>query len=190
MTRPKTISRSTKSTELDSDYKWGFVTDIEEDIAPMGLNEEIVRFISAKKGEPQWMLDWRLRAYRYWMTLNYQEPKWSKVRFPRIDYQDIYYYAAPVKKKGPENLDEVDPELIAAFNKLGIPLAEQKMIPFSSSDFWSVVATDTLSNTASTATPVSFFCSSRGMPSLLNAARSSGSTSSMLSGRFSLTGDE
>src|SRR3990172_7292266 len=128
MTRPKTISRSTKSTELDSDYKWGFVTDIEEDIAPKGLNEEIVRFISAKKGEPQWMLDWRLRAYRYWMTLNYQEPKWSKVRFPHIDYQDIYYYAAPVKKKGPDNLDEVDPELIAAFNKLGIPLAEQKML--------------------------------------------------------------
>ncbi len=128
MTSPRTISRSTKASELDSDYKWGFVTDIEADVAPKGLNEDIVRLISTKKNEPEWMLEWRLRAYRYWVKLGYDEPRWAKVRFPPIDYQDIHYYSAPVKKKGPESLNEVDPELIEAFNKLGIPLAEQKKL--------------------------------------------------------------
>ena len=132
MTREaKVISRRTTDSELQSEYKWGFVTDIQEDFAPKGLNEDIVRLISAKKNEPQWMTDWRLKAYRYWNTLGYEEPKWAKVRFPHIDYQDIYYYAAPVSKKKAGSLDEareVDPELIEAFNKLGIPLEEQKVL--------------------------------------------------------------
>jgi Fe-S cluster assembly protein SufB len=122
--QPPVISRT---SEIESDYKWGFATDIEMDMAPKGLSEDIVRLISQKKGEPEWMTEWRLKAYRYWMTLEYKEPRWSKVRFPEIDYQDIYYYAAPKKKEdAPTSLDEVDPELVEAFNKLGIPLEEQK----------------------------------------------------------------
>src|SRR5437870_11103069 len=129
MAAPKVISRTSTQEELASDYKWGFVTDIEADIPPKGLNEDVVRLISAKKGEPEWMTEWRLKAYRYWISEDYREPRWSKVSFPPIDYQDIHYYSAPVKKeKGPESLDEVDPELVAAFNKLGIPLAEQKAL--------------------------------------------------------------
>ncbi len=132
MTRPaKVISRRTTDSELQSEYKWGFVTDIEEEKAPKGLNEDIVRLISAKKNEPEWMTEWRLKAYRYWTKLGYEEPKWAKVHFPHIDYQDIYYYAAPVRKKKPgslEEAEEVDPELIEAFNKLGIPLEEQKVL--------------------------------------------------------------
>ena len=127
----KVISRKTTDSELQSEYKWGFVTDIEEDRAPKGLSEEIVRLISRKKEEPQWMLDWRLKAYRHWVTLGYEEPKWAKVHYPKIDYQDIYYYAAPVKKMKPgslEEAEETDPELIEAFNKLGIPLEEQKVL--------------------------------------------------------------
>ncbi len=120
------ISRKTK--DLDSDYKWGFVTDIEADVAPKGLNEDIIRFISAKKNEPDWMLQWRLKAYRHWIKQNYEEPKWAKVRYPAVDFQDIHYYSAPVRKEAPESLDEVDPELLAAFNKLGIPLEEQKRL--------------------------------------------------------------
>ena len=96
MARPaKVISRKTTDSELQSDYKWGFVTDIEEDIAPKGLNEDIVRLISRKKDEPEWMTEWRLSAYRHWLTLEDEEPTWAKVHFPKIDYQDAYYYAAP-----------------------------------------------------------------------------------------------
>ncbi len=128
--RPKVISRTaTKSRDLDPEYKWGFVTDIEVDRAPKGLSEDIVRLIAAKKGEPDWMLEWRLRAYRHWVSLKFEEPKWAKVSFPPIDYQEIYYYASPLKEKRPESLDEVDPELVAAFTKLGIPIEEQKMFP-------------------------------------------------------------
>jgi Fe-S cluster assembly protein SufB len=124
---PRVISR--KTADLDSDYKWGFVTDIEADKAPKGLSEDIVRLISAKKGEPDWMLEWRLKAYRHWMSLNYEEPTWAMVKYPPIDFQDMYYYAAPVQKqKDPESLDEVDPELVEAFNKLGIPIEEQKKL--------------------------------------------------------------
>ena len=127
MTTPKVISRD-KGLE-DSDYKWGFVIDIKSDVAPKGLNEDIVRFISTKKGEPDWMLDWRLRAYRHWVKLNHEEPRWANVHHPPIDYQDIIYYAAPASKAdGPQSLDEVDPELVAAFNKLGIPIEEQKKL--------------------------------------------------------------
>ena len=125
MTTPKVLSRT--STDLETDYKYGFYTDIESDKAPKGLNEDIVRLISAKKNEPDFMLEWRLKAYRHWTTLKYQEPRWAKVDFPPIDYQDIYYYSSPfANSEKPESLDDVDPELIEAFGKLGIPIEEQK----------------------------------------------------------------
>jgi Fe-S cluster assembly protein SufB len=107
-------------------YKYGFVTDIEMETAPKGLNEDIVRFISAKKGEPQWMLDWRLKAYRHWLGMT--EPKWAKVAYPPIDFQGAYYYAAPKQKAKPKDLSEVDPELLATYKKLGIPLEEQERL--------------------------------------------------------------
>lgn len=108
------------------DYKYGFVTDIETETAPKGLSEDIVRFISEKKDEPEWMLEYRLKAYRHWLTL--KEPDWAHVKYPKINFQDIIYYAAPKKKKELESLDEVDPELLDTFNKLGISLDEQKML--------------------------------------------------------------
>src|SRR3990170_7245827 len=144
MVAPKVISRTSTQEELASDYKWGFVTDIESDIAPKGLNEDVVRLISAKKGEPEWMTEWRLKAYRYWVSLDYDEPRWAKVHFPPIDYQDAYYYAAPKKKEGPQSLEEVDPELLKAFEKLGIPLEERKML--------AGVAVDAVMDSASVAT--------------------------------------
>ncbi|WP_458097393.1 Fe-S cluster assembly protein SufB [Roseomonas sp. WA12] len=107
-------------------YKWGFETDIEMEFAPKGLNEDIVRFISAKKNEPQWLLDWRLRAFEAWKGM--EEPRWPAVTYPPIDYQDAYYYAAPKEKVGPKSLDEVDPELLRTYAKLGIPLREQAML--------------------------------------------------------------
>jgi len=108
-------------------YKYGFVTDIETEKAPKGLNEDIIRFISAKKNEPEWMLEWRLKAYRYWLTLADEEPVWAKLHFPKIDYQDSYYYAAPKREKR-ASLDEVDPKLLETYKKLGIPLLEQQML--------------------------------------------------------------
>jgi Fe-S cluster assembly protein SufB len=107
----------------DSEYKWGFVTDIESEAAPKGLNEEIIRFISAKKKEPQWLLEFRLKAYRHWQTM--EEPHWQNIHYPPIDYQDIIYYSAPKQNKL-KSLDEVDPELLKTYEKLGIPLEEQK----------------------------------------------------------------
>jgi Fe-S cluster assembly protein SufB len=107
-------------------YEHGFVTDIEQEYAPKGLSEDTIRFISAKKGEPEWMLDWRLEAYRRWLVL--EEPTWAKVNFPRIDYQDSYYYAAPKTKEGPLSLDEVDPDILETYKKLGIPLREQEVL--------------------------------------------------------------
>jgi Fe-S cluster assembly protein SufB len=109
-----------------SEYKYGFVTNIETETAPKGLNEDIVRFISQKKNEPAWMLEYRLKAYRHWLTL--KEPEWAHINYPKIDFQDIIFYAAPKKKKELESLDEVDPELLDTFNKLGISLEEQKML--------------------------------------------------------------
>ena len=108
------------------DYKYGFVTDIDTDIIPVGLDEGVIRLISRKKGEPDWMLDFRLKAYRYWLTLT--PPEWGHLKMPDIDFQAISYYAAPVRKEGPKSLDEVDPELIRTFDKLGIPLQEQKQL--------------------------------------------------------------
>ena len=126
----------------DQEYKWGFVTDIDSDTIPKGLNEDVVRLISHKKEEPDWMLDFRLKAYRHWLTL--KEPRWARLKFPPIDYQDAHYYSAPRPKKELKSLDEVDPELIETFNKLGIPLSEQKML--------SGVAVDAVFDSVSVAT--------------------------------------
>jgi len=114
----------------EREYKWGFISDIEEDRVPKGLNEGTIRLISAKKGEPEFMLDWRLKAFRHWMTLeaSHAEPKWANVKYPPINYQDIVYYSAPKQKPSLANLDEVDPELLRTYDKLGIPLQEQKML--------------------------------------------------------------
>ncbi|MCF4099830.1 Fe-S cluster assembly protein SufB [Maritalea mediterranea] len=113
--------------EIDVDkYKYGFKTDIEMDMAPKGLNEDIVRFISAKKDEPEWMLEWRLEAFRRWQQM--ELPTWARVDYPEIDFQDLYYYAAPKSTPGPKSLDEVDPELLATYEKLGIPLSEQAVL--------------------------------------------------------------
>ena len=114
----------------DQDYKYGFVTDIEAETAPRGLNEDIIRWISAKKEEPEWMLEWRLKAYRYWRTQADQKqvPGWANVHYPEIDFQDMHYYSAPKPKAKLESLDEVDEELLRTFDKLGIPLEEQKRL--------------------------------------------------------------
>lgn len=109
-----------------SDYKYGFTTDIDTETIGKGLSEETVRLISEKKGEPEWLLQFRLEAYRHWLTL--EQPDWALLKIPPIDYQDIIYYAAPKKKEGPKSLDEVDSELLRTFEKLGIPLEEQKML--------------------------------------------------------------
>src|SRR5215472_6504108 len=107
-------------------YKYGFETLIESEKAPKGLSEDTVRFISAKKGEPAWMLEWRLEAYRHWLTM--REPRWARVSYPAIDYQDIYYYAAPKRTVAPKSLDEIDPEILKTYEKLGIPLREQELL--------------------------------------------------------------
>jgi len=126
----------------ESEYKWGFVTDIEQDEFPKGLNEDIIRQLSAKKNEPEWMTDWRLKAYRHWLKM--EEPDWAKVNYEEIDYQNLRYYAAPKQKPELESLDEVDPELLATFEKLGIPLDEQKRL--------SGVAVDAVFDSVSVAT--------------------------------------
>ncbi len=107
-------------------YKWGFETDIEQDTIPPGLSEDVVRQISRLKDEPDWMLQWRLKAYRHWLTM--KEPRWPNVRYPKIDYQSISYYSAPRPQEGPKSLDEVDPKLLETYAKLGIPLEEQKIL--------------------------------------------------------------
>ncbi len=107
-------------------YKYGFETTIEMDKAPKGLSEDIVRLISSKKGEPEWMTEWRLEAFRRWQTM--REPKWARVNYPPIDYQELYYYAAPKKNPAPKSLDEVDPEILKTYEKLGIPLREQEIL--------------------------------------------------------------
>ena len=121
-TQNKTIEEFTSQ-----EYQYGFVTDIEQDTIPPGLDENVIRFISNKKNEPEWLLNWRLKAFKHWQRMD--EPKWAKVDYPKIDYQSISYYSAPKDKSdGPKSLDEVDPELIDTYNKLGIPLEEQKML--------------------------------------------------------------
>ena len=114
-------------TLATQEYKWGFVTEIEADAIPRGLSEDVIRLISAKKNEPDWLLDWRLKAYRHWLTM--KEPTWANVHYPPIDYQDIIYYSSPkAKKDGPKSLGEVDPELLKTYDKLGIPLREQELL--------------------------------------------------------------
>ncbi len=108
------------------EYKYGFVTDIETDTVPPGLDEDVIRLISAKKNEPDFMLEWRLKAYRHWQTM--KEPKWANVHYPPINYQEISYYAAPKMKSKPKSLDEIDPELLATYEKLGIPLKERELL--------------------------------------------------------------
>jgi len=120
----ETVAR-VKAIDVDK-YKYGFFTDIESVKAPRGLNEDIVRFISAKKGEPEWPTEWRLEAYRRWLTM--QEPKWANVKYPKIDFQELYYYSAPKSTEGPKSLAEVDPELLRTYERLGIPLSEQKVL--------------------------------------------------------------
>ena len=111
---------------VSSDYKYGFVTEIDTDVVPRGLNEDVIRMISEKKNEPEWMLNWRLKAYSHWLKM--EEPTWPNVHYPKINYQDIIYYAAPKKKPQLGSLDEVDPELLKTFDKLGISLNEQKRL--------------------------------------------------------------
>ena len=136
-TEQETIEQFTKS-----EYKWGFTTDIEEELAPKGLTEDTVRLISGKKNEPEWLLEWRLKAFRHWQTMT--EPRWPNVKYPPIDYQDAYYYAAPKKKKQLKSLDEVDPAIRETFDKLGISLDEQKRL--------SGVAVDAIIDSVSVAT--------------------------------------
>ncbi len=120
-----------KKIDVDQ-YKYGFETDIEMVKAPKGLNEDIVRFISEKKGEPAWMLEWRLDAYRRWRAMT--EPTWAKVSYPKIDFEDLYYYAAPKNSEGPKSLEEVDPELLKMYERLGVPLQEQEILAGVKSD--------------------------------------------------------
>src|ERR1700742_2885410 len=121
-----TETLDTVQSVTQSGYKWGFETTIEMDFAPKGLNEDIIRLISERKEEPSWMLDWRLKAYAAWLEM--EEPQWARVDHPPIDYQDLHYYAAPKRKAGPKSLDEVDPELLKMYEKLGIPLKERAIL--------------------------------------------------------------
>ena len=120
------VKKTVEAVEALETYEHGFITEIDQEFAPKGLSADTVRFISAKKNEPDWMLAWRLEAFERWLTL--EEPDWAKVNFPKIDYQDAYYYAAPKTKAGPASLDDVDPELLATYAKLGIPLREQEVL--------------------------------------------------------------
>jgi Fe-S cluster assembly protein SufB len=119
-------SEGTIEKYAEEEYKYGFVTDVEQETIPPGLSEDVIRVISAKKEEPEWMLEWRLKAYRHWLTLS--EPTWANIKYEPIDYQSISYYSAPKSKPQLESLDEVDPEILATYEKLGIPLQEQKML--------------------------------------------------------------
>jgi Fe-S cluster assembly protein SufB len=138
------MTTATRTIEelANREYKYGFVTDVEQEIVPIGLNEDVVRLISAKKEEPEWMLEWRLKAYRAWLRMT--EPTWHNVHYPPIDYQGISYYAAPKQRPKLNSLDEVDPEIRATFEKLGIPLEEQKLL--------SGVAVDAVFDSVSVAT--------------------------------------
>ena len=142
MSIDENTAEQVKELEVDK-YKYGFVTDIEMETAPKGLNEDIIRFISSKKEEPNWLLEWRLKAYRHWLTM--EEPDWAKVGYDPIDYQDLYYYAAPKTIDRPKSLDEVDPELLKTYEKLGIPLKEQELLS-------GVVAVDAVFDSVSVAT--------------------------------------
>ena len=159
------MSTSTETIEqlANREYKYGFYTDVETETVPKGLNEDIIRLISEKKQEPSWLLEWRLKAYRLWLTM--KEPTWHNVHYPPIDYQEIVYYSAPKKKKTLNSLDEIDPEVKRTFDKLGIPLEEQKL--------FAGVAVDAVFDSVSVATTFKdklasvgiIFCSVSGIPS-------------------------
>ena len=138
-----------RSIDVDQ-YKYGFFTDIESEKAPKGLDENTVRFISAKKNEPEWMLEWRLEAFRRWQTM--REPDWARVSYPAIDYQDLYYYSAPKAKDGPKSIDDIDPEILATYEKLGIPLRERDALLGIESTGGSRVAVDAVFDSVSVAT--------------------------------------
>ena len=142
MNNKNVISRNSKLD--DNNYKWGFDFDFNPDNAPKGLSEDIVKLISKKKNEPKWLLDWRLKSLKHWFKNQENEPEWANIKFPKIDFQDIRYYSSPTNKPNPKSLDEVDPEMIEAFNKLGIPLEEQKKL--------SGVAVDAIMDSVSVAT--------------------------------------
>jgi Fe-S cluster assembly protein SufB len=126
-TEPMADIQTQQTVEETADYKYGFVTDIETEVAPKGLNEDIIRFISAKKEEPEWLLEYRLKAYQAWLKV--EEPEWARVDYPEVDFQDIHYYAAPkTNEDGPKSLDEIDPEILATYEKLGIPVKEQEVL--------------------------------------------------------------
>ncbi len=144
-----TETLDTVQSVTQSGYKWGFETDIEMDIAPKGLREDTIRLISSRKGEPEWLLAWRLKAFAAWQAM--EEPHWAKVHHPPIDYQNIHYYAAPKKKPGPRSLDEVDPELLKTYEKLGIPLKERAILA-GVEDGESNVAVDAVFDSVSVAT--------------------------------------
>ena len=148
---PRVISRT---SEIESDYRWGFVTDIQSETLPKGLSEETVRFISAKKQEPEFLLEWRLKAYRHFIKLleEDREPTWAMIDYPRIDFQDIHYYSAPGSQDRPRSLEEVDPELQEAFDKLGIPLNERKKLAGVVEETGSDVAVDAVFDSVSVAT--------------------------------------
>ena len=129
--------------ESGDKYKYGFVTDIDSDTAPKGLSADIIRLISAKKGEPDWLLERRLKAFEFWQTMT--EPTWAKLAYDKVDYQDLYYYSAPKQKVAPKSLDEVNPELLKTYDKLGIPLKEQEVLA-------GVVAVDAVFDSVSVAT--------------------------------------
>ena len=142
MNNKNVISRNSKLE--DNNYKWGFDFDFNPDNAPKGLSEDIVKLISKKKNEPEWLLDWRLKSLNHWFKNEENEPEWANIKFPKIDFQDIRYYSSPTDKPNPKSLDEVDPEMLEAFNKLGIPLEEQKKL--------SGVAVDAIMDSVSVAT--------------------------------------
>ena len=142
MNNKNVISRNSKLD--DNNYKWGFDFDFNPDNAPKGLSEDIVKLISKKKNEPKWLLDWRLKSLKHWFKNQENEPEWANIKFPKIDFQDIRYYSSPTNKPNPKSLDEVDPEMLEAFNKLGIPLEEQKKL--------SGVAVDAIMDSVSVAT--------------------------------------
>ena len=148
---PRVISRT---SQIESDYRWGFVTDIQSETLPKGLSEETVRFISAKKQEPEFMLEWRLKAYRHFIKLleEDREPTWAMIDYPRIDFQDIHYYSAPGSQDRPRSLEEVDPELLEAFDKLGIPLNERKKLAGVVEETGSDIAVDAVFDSVSVAT--------------------------------------
>ena len=142
MNNKNVISRDSKLE--DNNYKWGFDFNFDADNAPKGLSEDIVKLISKKKNEPKWLLDWRLKSLKHWFKNEDNEPEWANIKFPKIDFQDIRYYSSPTNKPNPKSLDEVDPEMLEAFNKLGIPLEEQKKL--------SGVAVDAIMDSVSVAT--------------------------------------